>query len=83
MPDIFISYSSKDRAQAVQLIALLASAGLSVWIPTTRIIWRGSCSMRERPSSPIPRTCQLEDMYGLRHADSAGMATPITDVWGG
>ncbi len=24
----------------------------------------------------------IEDMYGLRHADSAGTAKPITDVWG-
>ncbi len=32
MSDIFISYSSKDRDQAEQLTALLASAGLSVWI---------------------------------------------------
>jgi adenylate cyclase len=32
MSDIFISYSSKDRAQADQLTGLLRSAGLSVWI---------------------------------------------------
>lgn len=32
MSDIFISYSSKDRAQADQLSELLRSAGLSVWI---------------------------------------------------
>ncbi len=24
----------------------------------------------------------IEDMYGLRHADSAGIAKPITDTWG-
>jgi adenylate cyclase len=32
MPDIFISYSSKDRDQAQMLTEMLASAGLSVWI---------------------------------------------------
>jgi TolB-like protein/tetratricopeptide (TPR) repeat protein len=32
MADIFISYSSLDRAKAEQLIELLTSAGLSVWI---------------------------------------------------
>src|SRR5581483_6755577 len=32
MPDIFISYSRKDAAQADELAALLASAGLSCWI---------------------------------------------------
>jgi adenylate cyclase len=37
MADIFISYSSKDRAQAEQLIELLASAGLSVWIDQSGI----------------------------------------------
>jgi TolB-like protein len=35
--DIFISYSSKDRQQAEQLIELLASAGLSVWIDKSGI----------------------------------------------
>jgi TolB-like protein/Flp pilus assembly protein TadD len=37
MADIFISYSSKDRAEAEQLIELLASAGLSVWIDKSGI----------------------------------------------
>ncbi len=37
MADIFISYSSKDRARAEQLIELLASAGLSVWIDKSGI----------------------------------------------
>ncbi len=37
MSDIFISYSSKDRAQADQLIELLVSAGLSVWIDRSGI----------------------------------------------
>ena len=37
MADIFISYSSKDREQALQLIELLASAGLSVWIDQSGI----------------------------------------------
>ncbi|HET6400869.1 MAG TPA: TIR domain-containing protein [Candidatus Kapabacteria bacterium] len=32
MPDIFISYSRKDSAQAEQLAELLSSAGLSCWI---------------------------------------------------
>ncbi|MFI5202328.1 MAG: TIR domain-containing protein [Candidatus Kapaibacterium sp.] len=32
MPDIFISYSRKDSAQAEQLAELLGSAGLSCWI---------------------------------------------------
>jgi len=35
--DIFISYSSKDREQALQLIELLSSAGLSVWIDQSGI----------------------------------------------
>ncbi|HET6400665.1 MAG TPA: TIR domain-containing protein [Candidatus Kapabacteria bacterium] len=37
MSDIFISYSSQDRAQAYQLIELLGSAGLSVWIDRSGI----------------------------------------------
>ncbi len=37
MADIFISYSSRDRAQAEQLTELLASAGLSVWIDKSGI----------------------------------------------
>ncbi|HEY6170673.1 MAG TPA: TIR domain-containing protein [Candidatus Kapabacteria bacterium] len=37
MADIFISYSSKDRDKAEQLIELLASAGLSVWIDKSGI----------------------------------------------
>jgi len=37
MADIFISYSSKDRGKADQLIELLASAGLSVWIDKSGI----------------------------------------------
>ncbi len=37
MADIFISYSSKDCAQAEQLTELLASAGLSVWIDKSGI----------------------------------------------
>lgn len=37
MADIFISYSSLDRAKAEQLIELLTSAGLSVWIDRSGI----------------------------------------------
>jgi adenylate cyclase len=37
LADIFISYSSKDRAQADQLTELLSSAGLSVWIDKSGI----------------------------------------------
>jgi TolB-like protein len=37
LADIFISYSSKDREQALQLIELLSSAGLSVWIDQSGI----------------------------------------------
>jgi adenylate cyclase len=37
MPDIFISYSRKDSAQAEQLAELLSSAGLSVWIDKSGI----------------------------------------------
>ena len=37
MADIFISYSSKDREQALQLIELFSSAGLSVWIDQSGI----------------------------------------------
>src|SRR6185503_12912766 len=48
MADIFISYSSKDRAQAEQLTELLASAGLSVWIDKSGIdvatSWSGEIS---------------------------------------
>ena len=35
--DIFISYSSADRPKALQLIELLTSAGLSVWIDQSGI----------------------------------------------
>jgi hypothetical protein len=48
MSDIFISYSSKDRAQAEQLTELLSSAGLSVWIDKSGIdvatSWSGEIS---------------------------------------
>jgi adenylate cyclase len=37
MADIFISYSSKDRTQAEQLIEVLGSAGYSVWIDKSGI----------------------------------------------
>lgn len=37
MADIFISYSSKDRAQAEQLTELLDSAGPSCWIDKSGI----------------------------------------------
>ena len=50
MSDIFISYSSKDRAQADQLIELLASAGLSVWIDQSGIEAATSWSRSCRPS---------------------------------
>ena len=37
MADIFISYSSRDRKKAEQLIELLSSAGLSCWIDQSGI----------------------------------------------
>src|ERR1035437_1872708 len=38
MPDIFISYSRKDSAQAEQLAEQLTSAGLSCWIDKSGIV---------------------------------------------